>query len=482
MPRFGSIFNKINEKLEEAKISDLNHELGKWVQGSNAYLGSFKSGAITVGSKLKTESKGIWRTGGFGSSSSKPSGIPKSLSLPAFPSGPSQSSASGIFDRSENSSDETRAIGKAGSRSSSSGHQRGSKYLYKSSNETDRSFFDDIDEAILKGNLSNTEENEELGAKSEIVEKFIKVVESSEHSRYSENHLHNETASGGKSSRSNPFGQAELQKPLNSREEIRKKLAFGGLGNDTSSFGENNSKKQGLQRKGGDLEVCYINETILEEEQSDEEEPEDSGTDQLNLEEENELYDDYHYEEDFWDHIKASKDGRENPFSSDNHTSASKLKRSQTDWEGFKVEKDTISSSSESYKEESNNPDNSLGHLQSEAALALGNCYKIARRKFLQQKEEQRNNEVNSLKQLIGRSAFEKIFVGSSFNPKSLTSLNTPTIQVIVNDFHCKIEKLNEELVHLVIEKDELQIEQDSQLLDLHDFQSNLSPQLNIRA
>ena len=88
MPRFGSIFNKINEKLEEAKISDLNHELGKWVQGSNAYLGSFKSGAITVGSKLKTESKGIWRTGGFGSSSSKPSGIPKSLSLPAFPSGP----------------------------------------------------------------------------------------------------------------------------------------------------------------------------------------------------------------------------------------------------------------------------------------------------------------------------------------------------------------------------------------------------------
>ena len=60
----------------------------------------------------------------------------------------------------------------------------------------------------------------------------------------------------------------------------------------------------GLQRKGGDLEVCYINETILEE-QSDEEEPEDSGTDQLNLEEENELYDDYHYEEDFWDHIKV---------------------------------------------------------------------------------------------------------------------------------------------------------------------------------
>ena len=88
MPRFGSFFNKINEKLEEAKISDINHELGKWVQGSNSYLGGFKSDALTVGSKLKTESRRLWRAGGFSSSSSKTSsGIPKSVSLPAFPSG-----------------------------------------------------------------------------------------------------------------------------------------------------------------------------------------------------------------------------------------------------------------------------------------------------------------------------------------------------------------------------------------------------------
>ena len=50
------------------------------------------------------------------------------------------------------------------------------------------------------------------------------------------------------------------------------------------------------------------------------------------------------------------------------------------------------------------------------------------------------------------------MFSGGTFNPESLTSLNTATIQVIVNDFHTKIEKLNEELVHLVIEKDELQV------------------------
>ena len=65
---------------------------------------------------------------------------------------------------------------------------------------------------------------------------------------------------------------------------------------------------------------------------------------------------------------------------------------------------------------------------------------------------------MNSLKQLIGKTAFEKLFTGGKFNQESLSSLNTPTIQVIVNDFHCKIEKLNEELVQLVIEKDELQV------------------------
>ena len=148
------------------------------------------------------------------------------------------------------------------------------------------------------------------------------------------------------------------------------------------------------------------------------------------------------------------------PFSNgDNHPST-KLKRSHTDWEAFKTEKDSDTASNHSsstYKEESNQP-SSLGHLQSEATLALGNCHKIAKRKFLAQKEEERRSEVDSLKQLIGKNSFEKVFSGGTFNPESLTNLNTATIQVIVNDFHSKIEKLNEELVHLVIEKDELQV------------------------
>ena len=59
----------------------------------------------------------------------------------------------------------------------------------------------------------------------------------------------------------------------------------------------------GLHRKGGDLEVCFINETILEEEQSEDENFD--AVDTLKLPE-HEVYDDeYHYEEDYWDHIKV---------------------------------------------------------------------------------------------------------------------------------------------------------------------------------
>ena len=112
--------------------------------------------------------------------------------------------------------------------------------MYKSSKESGCAFFDDVDEAILKGKLSGTEENDLL-IKSEIVEKFIKVVENSDNSYFGEGQQQAETS---KSSRSNPFGKTEHHK-LNSREEIRKKLAFGGLGNNAQHLTDNDTKKQG---------------------------------------------------------------------------------------------------------------------------------------------------------------------------------------------------------------------------------------------
>ena len=147
-----------------------------------------------------------------------------------------------------------RIGGRGEVRNSSRGDQRENKYLYKSSKDSGSAFFDDVDEAILKGNLSDNDENE-LTGKSEIVEKFIKVVENNETPYLSGGQQQNET--GGKSSRNNPFGKGDKQTP-NSREDIRKKLAFGGFGNDLASSGDNTSRKPGYFSTNNSFKMPFL--------------------------------------------------------------------------------------------------------------------------------------------------------------------------------------------------------------------------------
>ena len=64
MPKFGSVLSSLQAKLEEARVSNLNYELGRFVQDTKCYLSStFKGPGNTIG------------------------GIPKSTSLPLFPAG-----------------------------------------------------------------------------------------------------------------------------------------------------------------------------------------------------------------------------------------------------------------------------------------------------------------------------------------------------------------------------------------------------------
>jgi hypothetical protein len=51
-----------------------------------------------------------------------------------------------------------------------------------------------------------------------------------------------------------------------------------------------------------------------------------------------------------------------------------------------------------------------------------------------------------------------------------LTEMNVAQLQVIVNDLHTHIEKLNESLVQLLMERDELHMGQDSLLVDIEDL------------
>ena len=64
MPKFGSVLSSLQAKLEEARVSNLNYELGRFVQDTKCYLSStFKGPGNNI------------------------AGIPKSTSLPLFPAG-----------------------------------------------------------------------------------------------------------------------------------------------------------------------------------------------------------------------------------------------------------------------------------------------------------------------------------------------------------------------------------------------------------
>ncbi|KAA0702506.1 IQCJ-SCHIP1 readthrough transcript protein [Triplophysa tibetana] len=57
-----------------------------------------------------------------------------------------------------------------------------------------------------------------------------------------------------------------------------------------------------------------------------------------------------------------------------------------------------------------------------------------------------------------------------SLRPTDLRDMTLGQLQVIVNDLHSQIEGLNEELVQLLLMRDELQMEQDAMLVDIEDL------------
>ncbi|XP_035712539.1 schwannomin-interacting protein 1 isoform X4 [Folsomia candida] len=60
-----------------------------------------------------------------------------------------------------------------------------------------------------------------------------------------------------------------------------------------------------------------------------------------------------------------------------------------------------------------------------------------------------------------------------------LAGLNLTQLALIVNDFHSHIEKLNEDLVSMLVERDDLNMEQDSMLVDIEDLSRYLAAKHN---
>jgi len=363
MPKFGSVLSSLQAKLEEARVSNLNYELGRFVQDTKCYLSSTFKGP---GNSL--------------------SGIPKSTSLPVFPAGynkrvsESKNQGGGIVD----------------------GPITG-KYKYRSS------FRPPSDEDILGSVIGEDiiEEEEEdydqfsLTESSTVVEKFIRVIESSSNSKFE-----NTTAT------TNSSNNSEIAASNTNREDIRRKLAFNKP--EPSSF-----EAKAKSNKKNDLEVCYINEIVDTEEESN-----TSGLPDL-------------------------RGFEPRPTGA--------LTRSQSECVSFVHQKIAFQNQADETASSAN------------VAYKLSKCKQDAHRKMIVEKRNRTFHEVNTFNQLIGKSIEGKL------NADLLSQMNTATIQVIVNDFHNKIENLNEELVNELMKKDELQIEQDGQLVDIDDLTQDLN-------
>lgn len=97
--------------------------------------------------------------------------------------------------------------------------------------------------------------------------------------------------------------------------------------------------------------------------------------------------------------------------------------------------------------------------LQAEARIAMEQAKQMAK---MQMEIEKQIKKRSSIAELIGIP----LPVGKhKLNKHQLTEMNLAQLQVIVNDLHTHIENLNEELVTLLMEREELHVDQDSMLV-----------------
>ena len=104
--------------------------------------------------------------------------------------------------------------------------------------------------------------------------------------------------------------------------------------------------------------------------------------------------------------------------------------------------------------------------IKESACQALAQCHQIARSQVAQERQVRRGSICKTIKDIIGVDYTE-------LNEGSLREMNVSSLQVIMNDMTDSIELYNKELVQLLISKDELQIEQESMLMDIGDILQN---------
>ncbi|XP_066890019.1 schwannomin-interacting protein 1 isoform X5 [Kogia breviceps] len=106
--------------------------------------------------------------------------------------------------------------------------------------------------------------------------------------------------------------------------------------------------------------------------------------------------------------------------------------------------------------------------LQAEAKMALAMAKPMAKMQVEVEKQNRKKSPVADL--LPHMPHISECLMKRSLKPTDLRDMTIGQLQVIVNDLHSQIESLNEELVQLLLTRDELHTEQDAMLVDIEDL------------
>ncbi|XP_040205200.1 schwannomin-interacting protein 1 isoform X4 [Rana temporaria] len=218
---------------------------------------------------------------------------------------------------------------------------------------------------------------------------------------------------------------AKAQK--NERESIRQKLALGSFFDDGPGIYTSCSKsgKPSLSSRlqsGMNLQICFVN---------------DSGSDK-------------------------DSDADDSKTETSLDTPLSPMSKQSSSYS----DRDTTEEESESF--EDMDFISRQKKLQAEAKMALAMVKPMAKMQVEVEKQNRKKSPVADL--LPHMPHISECLMKRSLKPTDLRDMTIGQLQVIVNDLHSQIESLNEELVQLLLIRDELHMEQDAMLVDIEDL------------
>ncbi|XP_072180631.1 uncharacterized protein [Diadema setosum] len=108
--------------------------------------------------------------------------------------------------------------------------------------------------------------------------------------------------------------------------------------------------------------------------------------------------------------------------------------------------------------------------LQEEARIAWAKAEPLAKLQMELERQQRKNSPTSELAQVSGLGDFPTSLLGKRFQYKALSRMSISKLQIIVNDLHSQIERLNEELVQCLLARDSYKREQESRLIDIEDL------------